>query len=89
MIVTELVTNACKYAYPEGRSGSIRVRAVAVEGQLSVSVEDDGVGFPGGGAPQGTGFGTRIVHAMAFNLGATLHHDRQHTGTRMTLTMPL
>lgn len=89
VIVTELVTNACKYAYPQGRSGSIRVRAVAVEGQLSVSVEDDGVGFPGGGAPQGTGLGTRIVHAMASNLGATLHHDRQHTGTRMTLTMPL
>jgi len=89
VIVTELVTNACKYAYPDGRQGSIRVRAVAIEGHLSVSVEDDGIGFSDDEAPQGTGLGTRIVQAMATSLGAMLHHDRQHAGTRMTLTMPL
>ena len=89
VIVTELVTNACKYAYPDGRAGSIRVRATAAEGQLSVSVEDDGVGFSGDEVPQGTGLGTRIVQAMATSLGALLHHDRQHAGTRVTLTMPL
>ena len=89
VIVTELVTNACKYAYPEGRFGSIRVRAMAAEGQLSVSVEDDGVGYSDDDAPRGTGLGTRIVQAMATSLGALLHHDRQHVGTRVTLTMPL
>ncbi|SMF92076.1 Two-component sensor histidine kinase, contains HisKA and HATPase domains [Azospirillum oryzae] len=89
VIVTELVTNACKYAYPDGRSGSIRVRAMTADGQLSVSVEDDGVGFSENHTPQGTGLGTRIVQAMASSLGALLHHDRQHPGTRVTLKMPL
>ncbi|WP_042689255.1 response regulator [Azospirillum sp. B506] len=89
VIVTELVTNACKYAYPDGGTGSIRVRATAADGQLSVSVEDDGIGFSGDDTPRGTGLGTRIVQAMATSLGALLHHDRQHAGTRVTLTMPL
>ncbi|MBP2303398.1 response regulator [Azospirillum picis] len=89
VIVTELVTNACKYAYPQGQAGSIRVSAIAAGGHLSVSVEDDGVGFSETDAPQGTGLGTRIIQAMATSLGALLQHDRQHAGTRVTLTMPL
>ncbi|QCO06677.1 sensor histidine kinase [Azospirillum argentinense] len=88
VIVTELVTNACKYAYPDGRIGSIRVRATAADGHLSVSVEDDGVGFSCDDAPQGTGLGTRIVQAMASSLGARLNYDRRHAGTWVTLTMP-
>ncbi|TWA76920.1 two-component sensor histidine kinase [Azospirillum brasilense] len=89
VIVTELVTNACKYAYPDGRTGSIRVRATAADGALSVSVEDDGVGFRNGDAPRGTGLGTRIVQAMTASLGARLAYDRKQAGTWVTLTMPL
>ncbi|UKJ76774.1 sensor histidine kinase [Azospirillum brasilense] len=89
VIVTELVTNACKYAYPDGRAGSIRVRAKAADGNLSVSVEDDGVGFSRDDAPRGTGLGTRIVQTMASSLGAQLNYDRRHAGTWVTLTMPL
>ncbi|TWA61854.1 two-component sensor histidine kinase [Azospirillum baldaniorum] len=89
VIVTELVTNACKYAYPDGRTGSIRVRAKAADGNLSVSVEDDGVGFSRDDTPRGTGLGTRIVQTMATSLGAQLNYDRRHAGTWVTLTMPL
>lgn len=90
VIVTELVTNAYKYAYPEGVRGEIRVLLKAAgEGQAALIVEDDGIGMPAGESPQGTGLGTRVVGAMAKNLGATLDLDPMPRGTRLRLTFPL
>ncbi|MBU2646023.1 sensor histidine kinase [bacterium] len=42
------MSNALKYAFPDGRKGEIRVVArPGDEGELLVSITDDGVGFPG------------------------------------------
>jgi two-component system, sensor histidine kinase PdtaS len=47
LLINELVTNAVKYAYPEG-SGEINVSAREVDGHLHVEVSDDGAGLPEG-----------------------------------------
>jgi two-component sensor histidine kinase len=87
VVVTELVTNAYKYAYPAGTSGEIRVE-VAREAADTVllSVEDDGIGWTGEGAVRGTGLGSRIVRAMATNLRSALAYTNRPTGTRAVLT---
>lgn len=75
MIVTELVTNAFKYAYPPGQSGDIRVSLKTTEdGEALLRVEDDGIGIDQHGAPKGTGLGSRIVKSMASTLGDGLRY---------------
>jgi len=88
VIVTELVTNACKYAYPDDAMGEIRVVLRRENASLLLTVEDDGVGIAPQATPKGTGLGTRIVRAMAASLQATQHSDIGTRGTRVTLSLP-
>ena len=88
VIVTELVTNACKYAYPPDVPGEIRVALLQKDTVLSLVVEDDGVGMKEDAQPKGTGLGSRIIRAMAASLQATQQADAAHAGTRVVLTIP-
>lgn len=75
MIVTELVTNGFKYAYPPGTVGDIRVSLKRIsDDEALLRVEDDGIGIDPNSAPKGTGLGSRIVKSMAATLGEGLHY---------------
>jgi two-component sensor histidine kinase len=75
VIVTELVTNAFKYAYPDESAGEIRVRLHRIaEGRVNLIVEDDGIGWSGSGPAEGTGVGSRIIAALGRNLGAEIEY---------------
>ncbi len=89
VVVTELVTNAYKYAYPPGRAGEIRVDIQPDgAGSLVLSVADDGIGWTGTGAPRGTGLGSRIIRAMATNLRSRIAYEADGPGTRAVLRFP-
>jgi two-component sensor histidine kinase len=80
VIVTEWVTNAFKYAYPD-QPGEVRVRLRRLaDGKAELSVEDDGVGRAEGPA-KGTGLGTRIVNAMARSIGGDVEYVAAGSGT--------
>jgi two-component sensor histidine kinase len=68
LILNEFLTNALKYAYPEGREGGIRVWVTESGGIVSLVVEDDGVGLP-----PGFGQGSN-VDAKPGSLGLVLVH---------------
>jgi two-component sensor histidine kinase/CheY-like chemotaxis protein len=76
ILVTELMINAFKYAYPPPLAGEIRVILRAGPTNcLQLVVEDDGVGRDEATMPRGTGVGGRIVSAMANSLGASITYS--------------
>ena len=72
LIVTELVINALKHAFPDGRDGKIVVR-YALEGPVwTLSVTDDGAGMSPNKQDAKAGLGTSIVGALSAQLGGDL-----------------
>jgi PAS domain S-box-containing protein len=87
LILNELLSNACKYAFPEGQRGEIDVRFGRLEsGELSLVCRDNGVGIPENvdwhNAPS---LGLRIVRILAKQIDGTLTLDRSGGGTRWEL----
>jgi two-component sensor histidine kinase/CHASE3 domain sensor protein len=88
VIATEWVMNAAKYAYPD-QSGEVRVTLrLLQQGEVLLSVEDDGVGR--GKTPvQGTGLGSRIVKAMAASMRGQVEYADRAPGFSARLAFPL
>ncbi|SEN52468.1 Two-component sensor histidine kinase, contains HisKA and HATPase domains [Sphingomonas gellani] len=86
VIVTELVTNALKYAYPPGGAGEVRV-ALLRDGDdgFRLAVEDDGCGIRVDAEPKGTGLGAKLIRAMAQSLQSVVEYDSAYSGCRATL----
>ena len=90
VIVNELVSNACKYAYEHGSHGEIRVRFGREElSAFRLEVEDDGCGLEDGVQPRGTGLGSKLISAMARSLSSSVEYDRAHSGCKAVLVAPL
>ena len=86
VIVNELVSNACKYAYDPAAGGEIRVALSRSDNdRFSLMVEDDGIGMVAGDKPRGSGLGSKLVLAMAKSLAADFDYDPAHTGVRARL----
>jgi two-component system, sensor histidine kinase PdtaS len=78
LILNEFLTNALKYAYPEGQEGEIHVWVTEAGGLVDLVVEDDGVGLPPGfdqescmDAKPGS-LGLTLVHGLVDQLKGTL-----------------
>ena len=85
LIVTELVINALKHAFPgRNQKGEIRVGYIGnVEG-WTLTVDDNGNGMTA--EPEAKpGLGTGIVEALARQLNATVKVTNQGPGTRVTV----
>jgi PAS domain S-box-containing protein len=89
LLVTELVSNALKYAFPDGTAGRVAVELAAPPGgAYALSVSDDGVGLPPGLDFRHTQtLGLELVCGLARQLGGTIDLDCTG-GTRFTVTFP-
>jgi two-component sensor histidine kinase len=91
LVVTELVANAAKHAYPGGNHGSIWVRLARGDGELArISVGDEGVGLPSDfESDKRVGFGMRVVKALTKQTRARLRIERRARGTEFVLEIPV
>lgn len=81
LIVTELVINALKYAFPATKAGAeIKVGYAVDDDRWTLSVSDNGVGKDGHAASGGGGLGTTIVTALASQMGAVVTTVEQPIG---------
>lgn len=87
LIVSEVVSNALKHAFGDGRKGLIRIALKRIgSGQAVLSIADDGEGFvPDESRP---GLGLRLVQAFAQQLDGEASY-RAEGGTRFTLEFPV
>ena len=90
LILNELLSNAFKYGFPNGRSGEIRVKFARLEsGMLLLSCGDDGVGIPEGFDWQNPkSLGLRIIGILTKQIDGELTLDRSHGGTLFELRFP-
>jgi two-component sensor histidine kinase len=89
VILNEWVSNALKYAYPGGK-GEIRIELKDIgDDKAQLTVADDGVGIDTEKQAQGTGFGTKILRAMAQGLGGEMVYELSNPGTIARITFPV
>ena len=91
LIINELVLNAGKHAYPNSPGGSIWVRVVRTEKDVvQISVRDEGVGLPAGfDPPTSKRLGSRLINALAKQLGAELTRPVSAVGANCMLLIPM
>ncbi|MFM9937617.1 MAG: sensor histidine kinase [Novosphingobium sp.] len=86
LIVTELVINCLKHAFPNGtRDGRITVDFKTVGEGWTLAVADNGVGFPSGKNTGQPGLGTGIVEALATQLDAHVVIRHENPGTTVLI----
>ena len=89
IILTELVSNAYKYAVEPGASGAIRIGIARGPFDLVLIVEDIGPGFPEGFSFEGAStLGLRLVSGLAKKRGASVEL-RRGPGAAVTLRFPI
>jgi two-component sensor histidine kinase len=85
LIVTELVINSLKHAYPAEAKGRIKIGFHSNGDAWTLTVADDGVGIDGGHESGKSGLGTGIVNALAAQLGATVEVTNAEPGCLVSI----
>ena len=85
LLPNELITNAVKHAFPNGRDGHIEVRFCRTASGWRLTVADDGIGMPA--TKLKVGLGTGLIKQFVHQAGGTLTFGAE-AGTRAYLDLP-
>ncbi len=90
LIINELVSNCLKHAFHDDRVGEIRIELRADDGEFTLMVSDNGVGFPEDLDFRDTGsLGLQLVNMLVEQFEGTIELDRSAgTAFKIALTEP-
>jgi PAS domain S-box-containing protein len=84
LVINEILTNAIKHGFPEGRPGTLRLTANQVDGHASIAIEDDGVGIVHDRLTGG--LGRTLITRLSKQAGADVSWTRLERGTRVVVS---
>jgi PAS domain S-box-containing protein len=85
IIVTELLTNIIKYAFPDKKDGLVKIDLKKRKNKVQLKISDNGIGLPAGfKADQPEGFGLVLVELLSKQLGGRFRIEGQ-SGTKAVL----
>jgi PAS domain S-box-containing protein len=84
LVLNEVLTNAIKHAYADGRSGTLRISATLDDGKAQIVVADDGPGMTSEATT--SGLGRMLIARLSRQVGATTEWTREDPGTRVTIS---
>ncbi len=86
LIANELVTNALKHAFPDESAGNIQVTLRRTGADLTLAVEDNGIGCPDGATE---GLGSRLTRLLVQQLHGNMIREAASPGCRIVITIPV
>jgi PAS domain S-box-containing protein len=88
LLLNELVSNVCKHAFPDGKSGKLFIALHCEDGRIVLMVTDNGTGLPADfDYFRASSLGLQLVHSLARQLRADIEIQVEN-GTRVIVGVP-
>jgi DNA-binding response OmpR family regulator len=89
LAINELITNAIRHAFPDGRAGTVSIHMADVGPDVRIEVADDGIGAPPCLGQELVGSGRSIVDAVVRgDLSGRVDYLPTPRGARVVITFP-
>ncbi|NTF46660.1 histidine kinase [Rhizobium sp. AC27/96] len=84
LVLNEILTNAIKHGFADGKAGSIELSGRCHENDATITITDNGVGMP---YQPPAGLGLTLISRLAKQTNATVEWASLPTGTRVTVSL--
>ena len=90
LVVNEILSNAYKHAFKGRKKGTIEISAVQENGQIRITVRDDGIGIPGNfDISRTNSLGLKLIRTLVqYQLKGSLMIKSQN-GTEVSMEFPV
>jgi len=86
LMVNEVLTNVYKHAFNDKQSGSIKIEILTDGDEISVAVQDDGIGLEDNHTKNSSSLGMQLISILTQQLNGEFQYFGNQEGTRFCVT---